>query len=389
MRQLWLVLLALLVAAGMAFAGGDGEEGAAAPAGDAEPEFQIGIVFDVGGRGDKSFNDSAYRGLVRLAEEYNGYIADDPDNVDFGTEIELKYLEPKQGGGDRELLLRTLAEDGFDLLYGVGFAFTDALGKVAADFPDTHFVLIDGFIEGLDESSNITCVAFAEHEGSFLVGALAGLFVADESPDSPVGFVGGMDIPLIHKFHGGFLAGAMWTNENLRVEQMLMGQYIGSDPTAFQNPTVGESIATNMYNRGAFVVYHASGASGAGVFNAALQAGKWAIGVDSDQGLVYATSDNAQERRIGEHILTSMLKRVDNSVFLSAEDFMTDGNLAGGYATFDLSDGGVDYAVNEYNRDLIAPYTDELEEIKQMIIDGEITVPQHDNEVRDWAMSVF
>jgi basic membrane protein A len=355
---------------------------------EAEPDYQIGIAFDVGGRGDRSFNDSAYRGLRMVAEEYEGYIDGDPDDVDYGNALELKYLEPKEGGQDREQLLRVLAEDGYDLLYGVGFAYTDSLAKVAGEFPETHFVLIDGFVEGLDAESNITCISFAEHEGSFLVGALAGMYLDDS--DAKLGFLGGMDIPLIHKFHGGFMAGAMYVNESLRADGAILGQYIGQDPTAFADPQTAENIARTMYNNGAEIVYHASGNSGSGLFKAANDLDKWAIGVDSDQGLIYATSENEQEQAIAEHILTSMLKRVDQSVFLVAQDFLgNDGSVDGGYRTFGLVDGGVGYAVNDYNSEVIAPYTDRLDELKQMVIDGEITVPDHDDKIADWASSTF
>lgn len=378
MKRIALVISLLLVA-GFVFAGGQQQ------AAD-EPDYRIGIVFDVGGRGDNSFNDSAYRGLVMVAEEFGGYIADDPDNVDFGSNVELKYLEPRSGGQDREQLLRVLAEDGYDLLFGVGFAFTDSLNTVAQDFPDTKFAIIDAVVD----QPNVTSVTFAEHEGSFLVGALAGLFLADRSPGDPVGFLGGMDIPLIHKFHGGFFAGAMWTNPSLRAEDQLLAQYIGQDPTAFSDPQTAESIATNFYDRGAFIIYHAAGASGSGLFNAAAEQDRWAIGVDSDQGLILAESDSAEERALAEHILTSMLKRVDNAVFQISSDFINaEGDLAGGVRAFGLADGGVGIAVNEYNEELVSPYLDEIESIRQQVIDGEIVVPLDDSEVRDWAMENF
>ncbi|MFW5843042.1 MAG: BMP family lipoprotein [Spirochaetota bacterium] len=289
-----------------------------------EAEYRIGIVFDVGGRGDRSFNDSAYEGLVLIAEEYDGYIADDPDDVDFGTEVELKYLEPRQGGQDREQLLRVLAEDGYDLLYGVGFAFTDALGKVAADFPDTHFALIDGYIPDLEADSNITCIAFAEHEGSFMVGALAAMYLQDNG-GGRLGFIGGMDIPLIHKFHGGFMAGAMYVDEAHRPEGEIFGQYIGQDPTAFNDPQTAENIARNMYDEGAEIIYHAAGGSGTGLFKAAYDMGKLAIGVDSDQGLVYAE----------------------------------------------------------------APYQDRLDDLKAQVVDGDIVVPESDTEIPEWREETF
>ena len=340
-------------------------------------QIQIGIVFDVGGKGDKSFNDSAYRGLAMLAKEYSGYIKDDPDKVDYGRNIELKYLEPKQGGQDREQLLRVLAEDGYDLIYGVGFMFTDSIAKAAKDFPDVHFGLIDGYIGDLTPESNITCLSFAEHEGSFLVGYIAAM-LAD---GANLGFIGGMDIPLIHKFHGGFFAGAIHANSIYADDGMLLGQYIGQDGSAFNNPKVAESIAVNMYNQGAAIIYHASGASGTGLFKAAKDMGKMAIGVDSDQGLVYSEGNTDEEKAIGDYILTSMLKQVDNAVFQTSKAFIDTGSINGGYKSFNLSDDGVGYALNDYNRDKLSALIAQIDSVKAQVISGEISVPDHEDKL--------
>ncbi|MFP4373421.1 MAG: BMP family protein [Spirochaetaceae bacterium] len=390
MKRTAVVIAGLTVLAVLLVGCGPAEE-EAAEAEEQETEFRIGIVFDVGGRGDNSFNDSAYRGLRQVAEEYEGYIADDPDEVDFGNRIELKYLEPREGGQDREQLMRVMAEDGYGLIFGVGFAFTDVIGKVAEDFPETHFGLIDGTVPDLTDESNITAISFAEHEGSFLVGALAGMLAEEMDVENPkIGYIGGMDSPLIHKFHGGYMAGAMYVNESLREDDMIMAQYIGQDPTAFSDPQKANSIALDMYDDGAEIIYHAAGASGSGLFNAAAEEDKWAIGVDSDQGLILAESDSAEDRSIAEHIVTSMMKRVDNSVFLLSETYIeNDGEVSGGYTTYRLEDDGVGYAVNEYNEELVSPYEEELEEIKQEIVDGEISVPDHDDKLEDWADETF
>ncbi|MFP4362549.1 MAG: BMP family protein [Spirochaetia bacterium] len=373
-----LFVLALLMTAGLLFAGGAQE-----PAD--EPDYRIGIVFDVGGKGDLSFNDSAYEGLVRLAEDYNGFIQDDPDDVDHGDDILLKYLEPREGGQDREMLLRIMAEDGFDLVIGVGFAFTDSIPEVASDFPETHFGLIDGFVPDLDEDSNLTCLAFDEHEGSFLVGAVAGLVANDD----PIGYIGGMDIPLIHKFHAGFFAGAMWTNPVLRDPDMLLGQYIASDPSGFGDPSRAATIATNMYNQGAEIIYHAAGASGTGLFRVARDMDRWAIGVDSDQGLRYAESDSPEEREIAEHILTSMIKRVDQAVYLTAQELIETGSVTGGYRSFGIEDAGVGVAINEYNEEVMEPFIPVIDELSEMIMSDEIEVPEHDDQLVDWALNYF
>jgi len=351
-------------------------------AGTGEPDYRIGIVFDVGGKGDKSFNDSAYDGLVQIAKEYNGYISGEEEQHNYGDKIELKYLEPREGGQDRETLLRVMAEDGYNLVIGVGFMFSDSIGKVAKDFPDVHFGLIDGFIPELTKDSNITCLSFAEHEGSFLIGAVAGMKVQDEGK---LGFIGGMDSPLIHKFHGGYYAGAMYVNERLREEGQLLGQYVASDPSGFQDPQGAANIATNMYNNGAEIIYHAAGGSGNGLFKAAEEQDKLAIGVDSDQGLVYASSDNSEEQKIAEHIFTSMLKRVDRSVFLTAQELINTGSVTGGYKTFGLDEKGVGVGVNKYNKEKVEPYMDTVETLKQKITSGEITVPTSDENIEEWA----
>ena len=165
------------------------------------------------------------------------------------------------------------------------------------------------------------------------MGAVSGLLA---KKGTKVGFLGGMDIPLIHKFQGGFIAGAMYVNKDLREPGMILGQYAGKDPTAFNDPKTGESIAVNFFKQGASIVYHASGGTGAGLFKAAKDLGKLAIGVDSDQGLIYATSKSAEEKKMSEFILTSMLKRVDNAVFLTGKELIETGKNAGGYVTFSL-----------------------------------------------------
>jgi len=368
----FIVLVALLLIAVMAVS--------------AQPKFKIGLVFDLAGRGDNSFNDSAYRGLVALAKAEHGYIDGDPANVNYGDQIQIKYIEPKAGGQDREILMRALAQDGYQYIIGVGFLFTDAITKVAADFPDLHFGLIDGYVPDLTESSNITCLGFKEQEGSFLVGAIAGML----NKGAPVGFIGGMDIPLIHKFEAGFKAGAMYANPKLRADGMILSQYIGKDPTAFNDPTGGRNIAESFYKQGASVIYHAAGGSGDGLFSAAAEAKKWAIGVDSDQGLIYASAKEAATKARGKWILTSMIKRVDNAVLQSAQDFIhNDGKLDGGYRSFGLKENGVGYAVNNFNKGLLAPVQKKIEQLKQDIIDGKIQVPDSDDAFNTWKSSLM
>ena len=352
----------------------------------AAPNFKIGMVFDLAGRGDNSFNDSAYNGLVAVAKAYKGWIQDDPSKVNFGTQIQLKYLEPKAGGQDREILLRALAEDGYQLIYGIGFLFSDALAKVAKDFPDTQFALIDGYIPDLTDSSNITCLSFKENEGSFLVGAIAAL----KAKGKPIAFLGGMDIPLIHRFENGFDAGAMFVSKAYRKDGMVLGQYIGKDPTAFNDPTNGYNISANFYNQNAEIVFHAAGGSGDGLFKAAQEAKKMAIGVDSDQGLIWATSKEAATKAQAQYILTSMIKRVDNAVLLSSKDFITNGGkLAGGYRSFGLKEDGVGFAENQFNKASLSDVRAKVLRLRDDIISGKITVPDENTDMAAWAQGLM
>lgn len=349
MRKIIALMLVVLMAV-FAFAGCAKKE-AQPPQQQQQPpaetkKIKVGLVFDVGGRGDLSFNDSAYAGLERAQKE-------------FKDKIEVKYLEPSAGGENREQLLRLLAEDGYNLIFGVGFMFTDHIAKVSKEFPDVKFGLIDGFIEGLDEKSNVACLQFKEEEGSFLVGAAAAL----KSKTGKIGFVGGMKIPLIEKFEAGYMAGAKYVNPKVEI----VSDYIGTTGEAFKDPVKGKELALKQFKAGADVVYHASGASGIGVIEAATAEKKFAIGVDSDQSLTAK-----EEQR--PYILTSMLKRVDVAVYDTIKDYV-EGNFKGGYRVFGLAEDGVGYALNDYNKNMISDITAKLDEIKDKIVKGEIKVP--------------
>lgn len=367
----WVVPAIVAVTATVFFTGcGAGQSAADATS----VEHRIGIVFDLGGRGDLAHNDLAYEGLVLVAQEFGGFITNDPDSATFGDLVEIRYVEPRVGGQDREQSLRAFGEAGFDLVFGLGFAFTDAVDRIAREFPDTHFALIDAVVPDGMSNGNLSGVLFAENEGSFLVGALAGMMTRNS--DARVGFIGGMDIPLIHTFHGGFAAGAMHTNPALRSEDMVMAEYIGQDPTAFYDPQSAEQIARNMYDQGAAIIFHASGGSGAGIFQAAYDHGRWAIGVEFDQALPFAVADTALERAIGERIVTSMLKRVDRAIFLLSSDVIGGGGrVPGGPVRLGLQEDGVGFVVNEFNREMMEPYREELELLRAQIIAGEIVVP--------------
>lgn len=361
-RKLLALSLVLLLVVGLLV--GCGQQAEAPKEGEPEAEqeadekkVKVGLVYDIGGRGDLSFNDSAYAGLKRAEQ-------------DFG--VEITDLEPSSGGEDREQLLRLLAEDGYDLIFGVGFLFTDHIEKVAEEFPDVKFGLIDGAVEDIDSSSNISCLLFKEHEGSFLVGAAAAL----KSETDKVGFIGGMKSPLIERFEHGFLAGAKYVNPDVET----FSDYVGTTGEAFKDPVRAKELALKQIKAGADVIYHASGASGVGMIEAAVANEVLAIGVDSDQSL---TATDEQK----PFILTSMLKRVDVSVYETTKDLIED-KFEGGYRVFGLDDDGVGYAVNEYNEDLISDIQPKLDELKDKVIKGEIAVPADKDEYEEFLQTL-
>ncbi len=301
---------------------------------------KIGMVFDVGGKGDKSFNDSAFAGLTAAAENMG---------------VEVKELEPAADGANREALMRQLAEDGYGLIIGVGFAFAEVMPGVAGDFPDTQFAIVDSVVE---DAPNVTSIVFAEEQGSFLVGAAA----AQSSKTGTIGFVGGVDTELIKKFEAGYVAGAEAVNPDIKVEVKYIST--GTDFSGFSDPAAGETTAAGLYEAGADVVYHASGASGTGVFKAAAAADRLAIGVDSNQYLTASEKEQAC-------ILTSMLKRVDVSVYSTVKDFVNGEGKGGEVSAFSLENDGIAYATT--GGQIVD--TGQLDEFKQQIIDGDIKVP--------------
>ncbi len=305
--------------------------------------MKVGLVFDVGGRGDKSFNDAAYRGLEKARK-------------DLG--IEYEYIEPGPGA-EREAALRQFASrDDISIIFGIGFIFTDEITKIAQEFPDKKFACVDYTITpGKIIPSNLIALEFKEEEGSFLVGAIAGL----TTKTNVVGFVGGMESPLIKKFEKSYEAGVKYVNPKCKI---LIG-YAGVTGEAFKNPGKGKELALGQYSQGADIIYHASGVTGLGVFEAARETNKLAIGVDSDQ------YDEAPG-----YILTSMIKIVDESVFDCIKQ-AKEGTFKGGRVeTYGLKSKGVDYIYNDKNKNLITePVHQKVEEIRQKIIDGQITIP--------------
>lgn len=306
--------------------------------------LKVGLAYDIGGRGDQSFNDAAAAGLDRAKSELGV----------SGQEAEASTGEAESAKEDR---LRTLAQAGYNPVIAVGFAYAAATDKVAAEFPDTKFAIVDS-AKGPKTPGNVTSLLFAENEGSYLVGAIAAL----KSTSGNIGFVGGVQVPLIQKFEAGYVAGAKAVKPSIKIQVKYLTQ--APDFSGFTDPAKGKTAAQGMLDAGADVIYHAAGGSGAGVFEAVKAANKMAIGVDSDQALTAAAG-------VRDVIISSMIKKVDVAVF----DFIKanqDGTVAGGDQVYDLKKGGVDYATTGGKVDDIKAKIDDL---KQQIIDGKITVP--------------
>ncbi len=329
----------------MACGSNDADSGTETAAQSAAPsgELKVGLAYDVGGRGDRSFNDSAAAGLDKAKEELGA---------------EGQELSPNAQGTDRGDNLRSLAEGGFNPVIAVGFAYAEELPAIAGDFPDTTFFIID---DSSVEAPNVKGLVFAEEQGSFLVGAAAAL----KSTSGNVGFIGGVQTPLLEKFEAGFVAGAQQVKPDIEVQTTYLSQ--PPDFSGFGDPAAGGEAANGMYDAGADVIYAAAGGSGLGVFQSALAQGKMGIGVDSDQ----YESIGASNPELQPVILTSMLKRVDVAVFDALSAF-SEGEELEPVTTYDLEKDGVGYATSGGQLDDI---TDQLEELKQQIIDGEIEVP--------------
>ena len=306
----------------------------------------VGMAYDIGGRGDQSFNDSAAAGLDKAVNDYG---------------IETQELEPTAGGENREENLRLLAESGFELIFAIGFAFADGVAATAPDFPDATFGIVDSVVE----EPNVASLVFAEHEGSALVGAAAAL----KSTTGTIGFIGGVNIGLINKFEAGYRFGAEQINPDIEI----LVQYLTEPPdfSGFADPAKGKEAGIAMYDQGADIVYHAAGGSGGGLFEAAKETSEtgdqkvWAIGVDSDQ---YMTAGDD----VKEYILTSMLKRVDVAVYKTITDYVNSGQQSG-VLVFDLSADGVGYSTSGGFVDDIA---DQLDELRAQIVSGDLVVPE-------------
>lgn len=313
-------------------------------------QIRVGIVFDIGGKNDRSFNAAAWEGVKRAEKDLPICLYDvEPGNP--------TSIEPA---------MRAFAEKNFDLIVGVGFAQGPIMQKVANDYPNIKFAIVDGVIfeaDGKTPKKNVASLVFREHEGSYLVGMIA----AAKSKTGVLGFVGGMDIPLIHKFETGYEEGARAVNPNVRV----IDNYVGVTDAAWNNPGKGKELALSQIEKGADVIFTAAGNSGLGAFdaveqygkNASGEANKFVIGVDSNQNMVKPG-----------FVLTSMVKRVDNAVYDVVREVLS-GKFEGGFHVFGLDKDGVAYALDQYNQNLIPPdVLQKVNDAKAKIVGGEIKV---------------
>jgi basic membrane protein A len=300
------------------------------------------VIYDLGGKFDKSFNEAAFNGATKWATETGGKFQD----------LEITNAD------QREQALRKFASAGFNPIVVTGFAYGDPLTKVAAEFPKTNFAIVDMVVD----APNVRSVVFDEHTGSYLVGALAAM----KSTTGKVGFVGGMDIPLIHKFYCGYKQGVQAVNASAEV----MENYTGTTPAAWNDPIGAGELAKADFARGADVVFAAAGGSGLGVLQAAKDAGKLGIGVDSNQNYLQPGS-----------VLTSMVKRVDVAVENAFKDGSAGGTWSSGIQAMGLANQGIDYALDDNNASLItADMKAKVDELKAKIISGEIKVHDYSSD---------
>ncbi len=301
-------------------------------------EFKVALVLDRGGKDDKSFNTSAYEGAT-LAKKKLG--------------VFLKYVEVADDNGF-EPMLRGFAQREFDLIIGIGFSQREAIRKVSAQFPKRHFAIVDSEVT----APNVRSLMFEEHEGAYVIGAIAAM----TSKTGKIGFVGGMDIPLIRRFVMGYEAGAKRINPQIKV----LDNYVGVTSEAWNNPPKGKELAVSQYEAGVDIIFAGAGASGLGVFDAAEERKKFAIGVDANQDWIKPGV-----------ILTSMLKRVDEAVFAVIQEAQA-GKFTGGVKRFGLGNKGVDYSFDQYNAKVLTePVRKRADELKAEIIAGKVAVPDY------------
>src|SRR4051812_16359832 len=337
---------ALLLAGSLALAAcASDEKSGGSGSGESSGDLKIGLAYDTGGRGDRSFNDSAYAGVEAAIKEHGG---------------KLTELSPNSDASNRAELLTQLADQGYNPVIAVGFAYSEVIGDVAKQYPDVTFAQVDGAVADAGSPKNLTGLLFAANQGSFLGGVAAAL----KTTTNHVGFVGGVETPLIQSFEAGYVAGAKAVKPDITVDVRYISP--AGDFSGFNDPAKGKIVAQGIYDSGADIVYAAAGGSGLGVFQAAAAANKRAIGVDSDQ---YQTVGDPALQPV---IMTSVLKRVDNAVHAYINDFVA-GKVKGGEDVLnDLKTDGVGLATSGgFIDDIQAQITEYSDKIKS----GEITVP--------------
>ena len=302
----------------------------------ANSDVKIGMVTDFGGVNDNSFNQSAWEGLQAFSKT---------------SGVEVNYLQSAQDS-DYIPNLNQFVQEGWSLIWGIGFLLQDAILEVANQNPDAKFAIIDGVVD----APNVASVTFKEHEGAFLVGVVAGLM----TESNKIGFVGGIDIPVIQRFEAGFRAGIAAVNPDAEVIENYTGSFAAADQ--------GKAAAATMYNQGADIIFHAAGATGDGVFNEAQEqkaAGKnvWVIGVDKDQSITFGN----------DITLTSMMKRVDQAVQQVSQS-VADGSFAPGMVNLGIAENGV--GLPENNPNVPADVLAKVQEFSDKIKNGEIVVPE-------------
>lgn len=341
-RGMKFAAVAAVLALSLTACGGSDDDTTSDSSSNAAKTVKVGLAFDIGGRGDKSFNDAAAAGFDKAAKEFS---------------LEKKELAAKDGevDADKEARLKELADAGYNVVVAVGFAYANALKAVAPDYPDVKFEIID---DSSVTADNVASYTFKENESAYLVGALAAL----GSKTGTIGFVGGVNNPLIQKFQAGYEAGAKAAKPSIKV----VSSYISQPPdyTGFSSPDKGKVAATGLYERGADVIYGAAGLSNNGVFESAAAVRKYAIGTDSDQYLTAAAA-------VKPYVIGSALKGVDTAVYEFIKSVENDSFKAGN-TVLGLKENGVDYVVNA---SAFEQYKTQIDKFKQDIIAGTVTVP--------------
>lgn len=343
MKRVVSIAAVAAMTAGLA-ACGSNDKSASGSGSDGTKAFQAAIAFDVGGRGDHSFNDASYAGLEAAKAKIPG--------------MKINTVEAMKDESDQTRInrLTQLANSGNKAIVAVGYSYANAVGQVAKKYPNVKFAIIDDSSDA-SKGNNVEQITFRENESSYLAGAAA----AKMSKTGHLGFIGGTKVPLIEKFEAGYIAGAKKVNPNIKVDV----NYLASDPSGFNASDKAKAAAQSMFQKNADIVYTAAGKSGDGSIQAAHAAGKWAIGVDSDQAL---TADKS----VASSVLTSVVKNCDGTVrdFLVA---VNDGKFTGGNKVYGLKENGV--SLTTTGNHLSADAKKTVDDLKKQIVDGKITVP--------------